>query len=135
LEEKEDAQRKRVAADSCYSNAQSEDDFAEAQKLNLLAEEAKLALDLKTSKYESVRHCLKTAEAAERMELSASSKDFVKAGQWKLIKTKLAKRFEIHTAQQTKAAEAALWVRVRGVYSGFSGRHEKGGTCCHEVCA
>ena len=29
LEEKEDAQRKRVAADSCYSNAQSEDDFAE----------------------------------------------------------------------------------------------------------
>ena len=54
-----------------------------------------------------MRHCLKTAEAAERMELSASSKDFVKAGQWKLIKTKLAKRFEIHTAQQTKAAEAA----------------------------
>jgi hypothetical protein len=111
LEEKEDAQRKRAAADLCYSDAQSDDDFAEAQKLNLLAEGAKLELDEKTSKYESVRHCLRTAEAAERMELSASSKDFMKAGQWKLIKTKLAKRFESHTAQQKKdAAEAAAAV-------------------------
>ena len=108
LEEKEDVQKKQAAAKLCYDDAQSDDDFAGAQKLNLIAENAKLLVDEKTSKYESVRHCLRTAEAAERMELGASLKDFIKAGQWKQIKTKLARRFEAYTAQQKKAAASLV---------------------------
>jgi len=96
----------------CYDDAQSDDDFAGAQKLNLIAENAKLLVDEKTSKYESVRHCLKTAEAAERMELGASSKDFIKAGQWKQIKTKLARRFEAYTAMVAAMAMAAVVVET-----------------------
>jgi hypothetical protein len=52
LEEKEDVQKKQAAAKLCYDDAQSDDDFAGAQKLNLIAENAKLLVDEKTSKYE-----------------------------------------------------------------------------------
>jgi hypothetical protein len=79
--------------------------------MNLLAQEAKLLVDAKSLEFEGVRRCLRTAEAAERMELSASLSDFMKAGQWKMLIVKLAKRFEDYEMQQKKGvADAAAAV-------------------------
>jgi hypothetical protein len=117
LEEKEDVQRMRDAAASCYQQGESEEDFIKAQKLSSQAYEAQVALDEKASEFESLRQCLRNAEAAETMELSATPPNLVRAGAWKQIKLNLAKRLEAYRVQQAQADTIRHTKRQRPVAS------------------